>query len=592
MQAWLSRLDPKVSRWGLALFGVALLIRLIGISWGLPSAERFNSLHPDEDLILGYSQTINPAAGKFTTGFYNYATLYLTLDRVGTIVSDAYAPTGEVKTPADAARLRAKYMLVGRWISALAGAATVWVVFALLCHRVHDWAALAGALAVAVAPGHVMHSRFQTVDVLGAFFVVLSLYWAARWLPPGEEQPDKRSLWRYALYAGACAGLAAGTKYTGVLALVGLFVASVVVGSRTRDWKSAIAPFAGACLASVVVFLLTTPGAVLEPTAFLRDFKYELLHTSQGHGLVFAGTSSGFIYHVMNLFLGFSFLLTLAGAFGLVWGSVRKHAWIGVFLAFAVCYYILIGRAEVKFFRYVLPLIPVLAVGVGWVFDRFHTNPNPKWRPANLIVICGLAGIGGGGLASAAVWSNWMASQDPRDTLGQEMKGKATDGTTVGLVSDAWFYTPTLFPEVAEPRAVPFLRRLATQNSQTHPRILQFVPENPDLRKAWDSRLVTELQPDFIVYSSFETEGLATLAEMNGVPAEFRAQVADFKSFMQALTTDYTESEEFRDNIPTVHDLMYIRPVLYVWKRKTPSDATPTGSSTTSSSREGPAATP
>ncbi|MBX3110760.1 MAG: phospholipid carrier-dependent glycosyltransferase [Fimbriimonadaceae bacterium] len=589
MLAWFQRLDPKLTRWGLALFVGALVFRLIGIDWGLPSADRYTSLHPDEDLNIAVSQQVNPAAGKFTTGFYNYPTFYLTLARVGAMVADGYAPPGEVKTPAAAAAVRARHILVGRWVSALAGAGAVFVVFALLYRRVHDLAALAGALAVAVAPGHVVHSRFATVDVLGAFFVVLSLYWAARMLPPDGGTPDGKALMRHALYAGVCAGLAAGTKYNGALALVGLAVPVVVWARGGQGWGWAAKTFGAALAAAVAVFFVTTPGALLEPQAFQRDFSFELSHTSQGHGLVFAGTSSGFGYHLANLFLGFGFLLTVLGAGGLVWGCVRKHAWLGVLLVFAVVYYLLIGRAEVKFFRYVLPLVPVLAVGVGWVFDRFHTNPETRWRTANLLPILGLAGIAGGGLNAAATWTSWMASPDPRDVVGKELKEK---GGTLGLVSDAWFYTPTLFPEVSLSRGVSFQKRLDFQQAVESPRILQFVPDNPTARKPWDARLVTELKPDRIVYSSFERDNLDRLTDLKAVPSAFQSQVDDYKEFVRALTQDYVEEQVFAPGGPSVEDLMYIRPTLYVWKRKTLIEGNPAASSTTSSSSAAPAGTP
>jgi len=587
--AWFQRLDPKLTRWGLALFLGAFVFRLFGIDWGLPSAERYNSLHPDEDLNLAVSQQINPAAGKLTTGFYNYPTLYLTLTRIGTMVADGYSPPGEVKTPEAAAVVRAKHILVGRWISALAGAGAVWVVFAVLYRRVHDLAALAGAVAVAVAPGHLVHSRFETVDVLGAFFVVLSLYWCARLLPPGDEPPDDKSLNRFVLYAGLCAGLAAGTKYNGALALVGLAVPLAVLARRGKGPGWAVASFGVAAVVSALVFFITTPGALMESEAFQRDFKFELLHTSQGHGLVFAGTSSGFLFHLANLFLGFGLLLTLLGGLGLAWGAVRRHAWLGVFLTFAVVYYLLIGRAEVKFFRYVLPLIPVLAVGVGWVFDRFHTNPNTRWRTANLLPILGLCGIAGGGLASAATWTNWMATPDPREILGKELKEK---GGSVGLVSDAWFYTPTLFPEVGASRGVPIEKRLALQQAVTKPQILQYIPEDPNQRRPWDSRLMVELRPERIIYSSFEFDNLYRLSQLATVPAEFKSQVDDFNAFMRDLNAMYTKEEEFTEpGTPGVEDLMYIRPTLYVWKRKPPLAATPPDSSTTSSSSAAPAGT-
>ena len=73
------------------IFLGALVIRLVGIDWGLPNNIRAFSLHPDEQVNLIYARQIEPLKFKFTPGFYNYGTLYLTLLRIVSDVVGTYA---------------------------------------------------------------------------------------------------------------------------------------------------------------------------------------------------------------------------------------------------------------------------------------------------------------------------------------------------------------------------------------------------------------------------------------------------------------------------------------------------------------------
>jgi hypothetical protein len=111
------RLPKSLGLWT-ALFGLALGVRLVGVGWSLPNAERHYSYHPDEWLVLLASYfVINPYAGEFLPGFYNYGTLpmYLWslwlhwLSAVGVIDR-----LPENATPAQIAELRAQLYLWAR----------------------------------------------------------------------------------------------------------------------------------------------------------------------------------------------------------------------------------------------------------------------------------------------------------------------------------------------------------------------------------------------------------------------------------------------------------------------------------------------
>ena len=550
-----------------------------------------------------YSQQIEPAKGKFTPGFYNYGTLYLSLLRITTDVVTAYGAGPKAEDGSDRDAAVGRFILAGRWLSALAGAGIGWVVFLMLYRRTHLLGAVAAGLGVVFAPGLVVHSRFQTVDVVAAFLLCLSLHFALKLaVRPDDESPDDRTTLKWAALAGLFAGLSAGTKYTGILALIALYVVAAAAWRRRGETAGPWLKIMGiGTLAALMAFFVTTPGALLDSAAFMRDFKYEMTHTSTGHGLVFAGTSSGFIYHVGNLLLAFGLLLVPFSLVGIGRAIYRRHLWMIALVAFGLAYYILIGRAEVKFLRYVFPLIPILALGFGWLMGQAHQHPNRHWR---IVCVLGFIAFGGfiasrsgfgGGVTGSALLTFQMTQPDVRDQTGEFLRKEAGTTQTVGLVSDPWFYSPTLYPQTALPLAVPIEVREEIRQSATNPRVLRFIPaEGLAARFDWDERLLTEESPDWVVFSSFEADDLQRISQEPEARKEFEGQIQRYEAFTKRLEQDYKLHRVDGWDGPKVHDLMYIRPTLWVWKRKTPRDMTTesNGSSTTSDSSAGQVPTP
>lgn len=561
---------------GLLIFGFSLVLRCIGLDWGLPSETNHWSRHPDEPVVFAYSQQIKPAEGKFTPGFYNYGTFYLTALRVATDVVNAYGGGPVESKPDSAVSALANYHRAGRWINVLAGSGMAWIVFSVLRRRSNLFGAVIGGVAVGVAPGLVVHSRFQTVDVFATFLLTLGLAFAMR-LSEDEHVRGKEPL-KWALLSGAFIGLSAGTKYTGLLGLIAL---GAVCLSAQR-WKELVLGL----LMTAATFIIATPGCLLEPEKFWKDFGYEMAHTSTGHGLVFTGTGPGFVYHAVNLAIGFGAILSLLGVMGLVRAGYKRHVWALAIGLFGLAYFLLIGRAEVKFLRYTFPLMPVLAIGAGWFAGRAHENPNRRWRVVGFGAVLGLGGLLGGGAATTLQATAVMSTPDIRQTIVPLLK----DGT-VGLVSDPWFYTPDFYPEVNSPRWVPFAQRDAEMRAATIPKLERALPANPEERQDWDVHLL-DLAPGTIVYSSFETEGLERLARYGNAPAQYKAQLDRYVAFQNRLKAEYDLVLTDQNNPWTVvHDLMYIRPTLWVWKRKASLKTPSSGSSTTSSTSEAPAST-
>lgn len=546
----------------IGVFLFALILRAVGLGWGLRNDLHDYSYHPDEQVIVEFSQQIKPAEGKFTPGFYNYGTLYLTTLRVASDVVSAYTGAPDPRDPASRAAWLSRVHVAGRIISALAGAGIAVLGFLIVYRFVGLFGAIFSGLTLAVAPALVMHSRFQTVDVPAAFWLALGAYAAFRLIPGRDQDEVIKFPERWAILSGVAFGLSAGTKYTGILGLVTL---AVVLGMVRPPNAGKLFTFG--TLASIVAFLITTPGIVRDSQKFMQDFFYEITHTSTGHGLVFTDTPSGFVMQFGHLLVGFGFLTVFIGLGGLLYAAGRHRlAWAVGLLAFGLLYYVLIGRAEVKFLRYTFPLYLPIAVGFGYAVELMHRKAG-YWRIGVAMAIAALGGLDTGGFRSALIFTAWQLGPDPRDQVVQYLRSQPT--ATVGLVSDPWFYTAPTFPTANVWRAVPLETRLELMRQTSNPPTMFRVDPGSD-PYAFNLGLLTEDRPDRVVVSSFEFGDALRLRDANGLTDSEKIQVDRAKLFWERLNADYELERTFGDDSLPVHDLMYPRPFMQVWKRLAP----------------------
>jgi hypothetical protein len=539
------------------LFAVVFLLSWFGNRWGLPNDLHHQSYHPDEEVIWRYAQQVDPAKGDFTPGFYNYGTLYLTVLHVATDMTAAYVGVD----PQNPWKHVGNSHFAGRIVSGLCFAGLVTVVFLMIRRFSTVFAAVCGAFLVGLSPGLVVHSRFQTTDLLATFLLALGTYFALKLFDEGEV------LTKTWVLAGLFVGLSAGTKYTGVLGFLTILVAAFLAGKK--DLKGLGIAFGTMLLG----FVIGTPGVLLETSAFVRDFKYEMLHTSTGHGLIFEGIN-GFGFHVVNLIQAIGLFAVPLALVGLILMGIERKPQLWALLAFALPYFVLIGRAEVLFLRYVFPLAIILAVGFAYLVEFCHRQGG--WQ--RIGVVAAILALGRSGAASAQ-YTGAMLAIDPRDQTVLALRAQSKEGDTVGLVSDPWFWSPPFFPNSTITRMAGVNNVLREMiETTTLPRPVRYLPPNPSERFDWDVRLLTEAQPTWIVFTSFEVGPVARLSSnpeaLSGVPKLF---VDRFIQFHGELEKQYepvipvagkTLAEKYADAFSTTEDLEYVRPSVWIWKRK------------------------
>jgi len=178
------------------------------LHWGLPA-----HWHPDEktrmSLVMKMFEqgTMNPH--HFVNPSFN---LYL-------IMAAVLPYAGIVKAMGLAVDPSVMY-LIGRLVSAVMGAATVWMVYRITMLVADRASAYFSALFLALTMGFVNLTHFATSDITAVFLCTLTIFLSVRIV-------QKKRLRDYC-YAGAAAGLALSTKYTAAVLIAPLVAAFLI----------------------------------------------------------------------------------------------------------------------------------------------------------------------------------------------------------------------------------------------------------------------------------------------------------------------------------------------------------------------------
>ncbi len=228
------------------LFVIALMVRIVGINWGLPSPSRWSPYHPDEWQTFTSVAQLDFFNGDFNPNFFNYPSLYLYLAYIAHTLAAGLGWTQPISNANAVWALPHDIILCARVVSAILGALTVPLVFLAAREIASLRVASLAAILMAFAPGHVQHSHFATVDVPATFFVALSLWLATRALRlrpaheyscGGAREYKRPRAWL--LWSAFAAGLAAATKYNAVLVWGAPLVAAWLLTRNTANATNA-----------------------------------------------------------------------------------------------------------------------------------------------------------------------------------------------------------------------------------------------------------------------------------------------------------------------------------------------------------------
>ena len=539
----------------IAVIILAAALRIWGIGWGLPTAQHFFSYHPDETIVLLSAMKVNFFAGQFDPGFYNYGSLYIFLVSLSVLMSVGFGlinlPSGDIFS---AIGEFAKLYMAGRVVALALGIATVYLVYLLGKRAYGRGVGLLAALFMAVMPLHVMHSKFLAVDVPATFFVVMALIFAVR-ITEGLKLRDY-------LLAGLFAGLAAGTKYNAGLVILSPIVAHLATDKARPQFRILSPKLVAIPIMAAAGFLIGTPGAVLNFGKFMQDFLYEVGHAGSGHGLVFVETAPAFIYHFNHsLWVGMGLPLLVLATIGLIYAARKRTASDLILLVFLIAYYAVIGAAQVKFARYTMPLLPVLAILAARIsMDTINRLREGRMfaRFVGYIAVLLLVLVTAYTLVFSLSIDRMYASADTRDRAAAWVQKNVKPGASIGLPTIPWFYTPPLDPYFG-----------LLDSRDRYKQVEEFTDYalvvNED--REWSAGFLEQESPDYVILSEFEYFD------------RLRIHDKDANEYFQVLKRDYRLEHRFADEpslfgwrIPILrklpHDMSYASPTILIYSRK------------------------
>ena len=332
----------------LLLVLLSLVVRLVGIDF-----EVSGRYYRDEGIYYEAAQRINE--GKLLPESFIYGHLPYYLQAILLWIQSLF--------PQAISRCLSLFYEVGdeidvswlllRGLSALFGALTTIPVFVVSQKIAGRWAASLGALLIIFSPIYNEITHLIISDVPSAFFATMTVMFVARLLD-GENLRDY-------LWAGACAGLAAASKYPAGVVAVAIVAIWVYWRIRTRRFSWHLV---GSGLVSVAVLLAAMPAFWTHAGAAFsgqgKDLLFGVRQYAKG-GWIGVKPQSNALWYGGNLVQSFgwpAFVLGLTGVLGLTRKDRRR--WL-VMAVYPLVFLILMSSMSMVVKRNLLPALPAIA---------------------------------------------------------------------------------------------------------------------------------------------------------------------------------------------------------------------------------------
>jgi hypothetical protein len=406
---------------------VAFGLRIWGIKWGIPKEPYWDNHHPDEKVGITVLYNLAVEKGLNPHYFINPSWHYYTLALVNWLAG----ATGIIPTIRQIADGDAELdgitnlWLVARMVSVLLGTASVLLVFfATLRLFGNTQAGLLAAWLAAINPVLVVQSHYITVDGPAVFWFLLALYLLLLSL--------KRSGSSYVLLAGAAGGLAAATKYTGVLIVLPAIIAYLFIskGSPARYLAFYILGMLGG-------FLMGCPYSLLAFDEFSQGISQMFSYNRFATDLVYPWMFTS------RLALGWPlwalFLMALAAAF------YRPEARLLMVVTPIVFIFILLGINASPYFRHLLPSVPLFIILIAGMLVKLWERSTAGWR--KVLASAVLAWTCWGAtytMANSLAWVRIMADKDTREEATDFLAGHYPPGSEIAVAGIYEFYSPKL----------------------------------------------------------------------------------------------------------------------------------------------------
>lgn len=411
---------------GTLFVGVVLLaalgLRVWGSAYGLPACTRY---HPDEHALVERAAAIL-WTGDWNLHRFNYPAFYAyiqTVAHAACFLKGAAQGLWDQILPFTIPQ----YYHASRLVTAVFGTLSVLVVYLVGREMFRRRAARVAAVLLTASYLHVIHSHYATFDVMVAFLAILTLLFSDLLRTRGDA--------RWYLLAGLCAGLAGATKYNGAVVMVVPLVAHILA-TPWGEWGWLNGRLFLGLGGFLLGFLGGNPYAVGNMDQFLNGLATVLHHYgTQQRG--FEGTGNWRWY--LRAFLTSADALWLVsgmtGLVGMLWRDWKKGL---LTVAFPALYYLMISSFVVRFERNLVPLLPFLALGGGWLLDTIadavaHRVRANTRRWSHLLVLTATAVVIAGPLVAAITFDAAISRMDHREIAGQWVEENIEWGSKIAI---------------------------------------------------------------------------------------------------------------------------------------------------------------
>ena len=313
-------------------------------------------------------------------------------------------------------------VFTARLLSALAGTATVGVLYAVADRLSGRTTARMAALFLALSYLHARDSHFGVTDVTATLLGITVVWYALRMTAPSTRQ---------VLVAAALTGAAAATKYNAVAA--GLPAAWMIATAVTVPWPQRLRRLVVLGATTCVAFIALAPYSVIDADAFLASMRNISTHLANGHG---PDVGLGWWVHLTSsLRYGVGSPIVMLGIAGLAW-SIYTTPRLGLCVALVpITTYLAIGGGRTAFSRYAIPLVPFICLGAAVAVvegSRAMTRAlaRPQWSAA-LAWACAAIVIAPSALS---VWqfNRLLSIEDSRVAAARWIQQRFPAGATIG----------------------------------------------------------------------------------------------------------------------------------------------------------------
>jgi hypothetical protein len=448
----------------------ALLLRSYGLEWTV-----YNAYNPDEMHFIEAAsamiekKSLNPYRFSYPS---DWPTLPLYLLLSVSIPASFFTDLSAVKL-----HLLAKYFSVA--LSTL----TVYLTYVLGRRAYDSRTGLLAAAFLSVTLLHVKDSHFYIHEIVYTLFSTWTLIYCL-------EIMRKEAFYSY-LKAGILAGLVSATAFTGYLLVLVIISTHYLQSRRNSPQKNT--PLKAIIPIILIVFLI--PFAV-NP--------YSLSSGSDSEGLIdavrlyvpylsslFGGAyhpqfaipfedTIPYVYHLKTLlFWGMGPVLEAVVLLGFVY-SIRKRrtedilliSWVGI-------YFLLVGLLQLRFDRYMLPIIPPLCILGSRMMTDFKEKSKNTANAIIAITVCS-------SLIYVLAYLNIYSNPSTRMLASEWITENIRAGSTILVESDYTAYSPPINPSTYNLKVLDFYHLHYSKGFDTSSIGWMSSDENPTLEEKGD----------------------------------------------------------------------------------------------------------